>query len=63
MTRGGSEVINRFSNSSCSGCHSAADEQFDFVCEDDHGCEPLPVGDDVISGIQQTDPRPSSRTS
>jgi hypothetical protein len=62
VSRGGSEVVNRFTSSSCSGCHSAADEQFDFVCEDDHGCEPLPVGDDVISGIQQSDPRPSQRS-
>jgi hypothetical protein len=29
-----------------------------FVCEDDHGCAPLPVGDDVITAIQNADPRP-----
>lgn len=58
VTRGGSEVINRFSGDSCASCHSAAEPQFDFVCEDDNGCEPLPVGDDVITGIQQADPRP-----
>lgn len=58
VSRGGSEVINRFSGTSCAGCHSAAEPQFDFVCEDDHGCAPLPVGDDVIAGIQQADPRP-----
>jgi hypothetical protein len=53
-----SEVINRFSGTSCAGCHSAAEPQFDFVCEDDHGCAPLPVGDDVITAIQNADPRP-----
>jgi hypothetical protein len=58
VTRGGSEVVNRFSGSSCSGCHSAAEPQFDFVCEHDHGCAPLPVGDDVITSIQNADPRP-----
>jgi hypothetical protein len=58
VTRGGSEVINRFTGSSCAGCHSAAEPQFDFVCEDDHGCAPLPVGDDVITAIQRSDPRP-----
>jgi hypothetical protein len=58
LTRGGSEVINRFSGTSCAGCHSAAEPQFDFVCEDDHGCAPLPVGDDVITAIQNADPRP-----
>ncbi|MGH9193068.1 MAG: hypothetical protein ACRDZ0_11440, partial [Acidimicrobiales bacterium] len=55
VTRGGSEVINRFSGTSCAGCHSAAEPQFDFVCEDDHGCAPLPVGDDVITAIQNAD--------
>jgi hypothetical protein len=60
VTRGGSEVINRFSGTSCAGCHSAAEPQFDFVCEDDHGCAPLPVGDDVITAIQNADPRPRS---
>jgi hypothetical protein len=59
LTRGGNEVISRFSGTSCAGCHSAAEPQFDFVCEDDHGCAPLPVGDDVITGIQDADPRPS----
>jgi hypothetical protein len=59
LTRGGSEVVNRFSGSSCSSCHGAAEPEFDFVCEDDHGCEPLPIGDDVITAIQQSDPRPT----
>jgi hypothetical protein len=58
VSRGGSEVVNRFSGTSCAGCHSAAEPQFDLVCEDDHGCAPLPVGDDVIAAIQQADPRP-----
>jgi hypothetical protein len=58
LARGGSEVVNRFSGGSCSGCHSAAEPQFDFVCEDDHGCAPLPVGEEVIEAIQQSDPRP-----
>jgi hypothetical protein len=58
LTRGGSEVVNRFSGTSCAGCHSAAEPQFDFVCEKDHGCAPLPVGDDVITAIQKADPRP-----
>ena len=34
------------------------DDRFDMVCEKDHGCEPLPIGDDIIHGIQETDPRP-----
>jgi hypothetical protein len=60
VTRGGSEVINRFSGTSCAGCHSDAEPQFDFVCEDNHGCAALPVGDDVITAIQNADPRSRS---
>jgi len=55
--RGGAEVKNRFGGS-CSGCHGAAKPQFDFVCEHDHGCAPLPIGDDVIKSVQGADPRP-----
>ncbi|HET8621232.1 MAG TPA: hypothetical protein VFM27_19830 [Acidimicrobiales bacterium] len=58
VSRGGAEVVNRFSGTSCSGCHSAAEPQFDMVCEDTHGCAPLGVPDDVITTIQQSDPRP-----
>jgi hypothetical protein len=29
-----------------------------MVCEHNHGCAPLPVGDDVIAAIQRADPRP-----
>jgi hypothetical protein len=57
VSRGGSEVVNRFNGTSCAGCHGAAEPQFDFVCENDHGCAPLPVGDDVITAIQNADPR------
>jgi hypothetical protein len=57
VTRGGADVTNRFGGS-CSGCHSAAEPQFDFVCEDNHGCDPLPIGDDVIHSVQEADPRP-----
>lgn len=56
-TRGGADVINRFGGS-CADCHSLAKPEFDFVCEDDHGCEPLPIGDDIITSIQNADPRP-----
>ena len=58
LSRGGAEVVNRFGGS-CSSCHSAADPKFDLVCEHDHGCAPLPIGDDVIRSIQQADPRPA----
>jgi hypothetical protein len=59
--RGGSEVVNQFGGS-CAGCHSKAEPQFDFVCEKDNGCDPLPeaFNDDVIRSVQEADPRPSS---
>ena len=55
--RGADEVVNRFGGN-CASCHAAADPQFDMVCEDDHGCEPLPIDDNVILAIQEADPRP-----
>lgn len=56
-TRGADEVVNRFGGN-CASCHTLAEPKWDLVCEKDHGCEPLPIGDDVILAIQQADPRP-----
>jgi hypothetical protein len=55
--RGGDEVVNRFGGS-CATCHALAEPQWDFVCEQDHGCEPLPIDRATIETIQQSDPRP-----
>jgi hypothetical protein len=57
VARGGPEVMNRFGGS-CATCHAKAEVEFDFVCEKDHGCDPLPIGDDVFAVLQQNDPRP-----
>ncbi len=57
VTRGAEETVNRFGGN-CASCHVAADPKFDFVCEDTHGCAPLPIGDEVIASIQAADPRP-----
>ena len=57
VNRGTSGVVNRFGGS-CASCHLTAAGQFDMVCEHNHGCAPLPVGDDVIAAIQRADPRP-----
>lgn len=59
LERGGAGVVNQFGGD-CVDCHMLAEPQFDFVCEDDHGCAPLPIGDDVIQGVQASDPRPRS---
>ena len=57
VTRGTTTVVNRFGGN-CASCHLAAQAKFDMVCEHNHGCAPLPVGDDVIAAIQRADPRP-----
>lgn len=59
LDRGGDAgVINAF-GLSCLDCHNLARPEFDFVCEDTHGCDPLPIGDDIIQAVQENDPRPS----
>ena len=59
VSRGVEKVVNRFGGN-CASCHAAAKAQFDFVCEHDHGCAPLPIGDDIIRTIQLADPRPAA---
>lgn len=55
-TRGFVNVNNRFGGN-CFGCHVAAKPEFDFVCELDHGCAPIPVTRAMITALQNTDPR------
>jgi hypothetical protein len=57
LRRGVQDVVNRFGGN-CASCHSAAQAKYDFVCEHDHGCAPLPIGDSLIAAIQRADPRP-----
>ena len=56
VERGTTEVKNGFGGS-CIGCHSEARPEFDLVCADDHGCEPLPVSVEEILAFQNSDPR------
>ncbi|HZR82195.1 MAG TPA: hypothetical protein VFD92_13960 [Candidatus Binatia bacterium] len=53
--RGRDEIINMFGGQ-CFGCHEAAKE-FDFICEEDHGCVKLPVTGEQIAVLQNADPR------
>lgn len=55
VKRGRDEVVN-FLNLNCFTCHSAA-RDFDFICEEDHGCVKLPVTGEQIAHSQDTDPR------
>ena len=54
--RGTTQVKNKFGGN-CFGCHQKAKPQWDFICEEDHGCDPLPIPDFVIRMIQRGDPR------
>ena len=58
--RGKAEVVNAFGGS-CFGCHSKSAPQWDLVCEQDHGCAPLPFGADIIEQFQATDARCATR--
>lgn len=55
--RGTTDAVNRFGGQ-CLSCHADA-KDFDFICEDNHGCVDLPpiVNDDFINNLQNTDPR------
>jgi len=57
--RGTSDVVNRFGGN-CESCHQGAEARFDGVCEESHGCAPLPIGPDLIHAVQESDPRPPS---
>jgi len=56
VKRGVTDVTNQF-NGNCLNCHAKAEPKYDFVCEKTHGCDPLPIGDDVILMTQNGDPR------
>jgi hypothetical protein len=54
--RGFAEVNNRF-DLNCFACHVKARPEFDFVCEQDHGCDPIAVTRAMFGALQRTDPR------
>jgi hypothetical protein len=54
--RGATEVVNRFGGN-CLTCHAQAQPQWDMVCEQTHGCAPIPVTPVMAKAIQNTDPR------
>jgi hypothetical protein len=56
FARGAAEVNNRLGQN-CFACHSQARPEFDFVCEQDHGCAPIPVTRAMFGALQRTDPR------
>jgi hypothetical protein len=56
FARGFAEVNNRL-GMNCFACHSQAKPEFDFVCEQDHGCAPIPITRAMFGALQRTDPR------
>jgi hypothetical protein len=54
--RGFADVNNRL-GMNCFTCHVKARPEFDFICEEDHGCDPIPVTRAMFGALQRTDPR------
>jgi hypothetical protein len=54
--RGFAEVNNRF-DQNCFACHVQARAEFDLICEQDHGCDPIPITRAMFGALQRTDPR------
>lgn len=48
-------VNNQVAN--CHDCHKGAEPQWDLICEEGHGCDPLPFTPRMIEAVQQSDPR------
>lgn len=53
--RGKDDAENALGNN-CFACHAAATGN-DFVCETGHGCDPIPVDDEIIEALQNGDVR------
>ena len=54
--RGFAEVNNRL-GLNCFTCHVKARQEFDLICEQEHGCDPIPVTRAMFGALQRTDPR------
>ncbi len=54
--RGTTEAVNQFGGN-CLSCHIKANAEFDMVCEQNRGCDPIPVTPIMAKAIQNTDPR------
>ncbi|PCC69644.1 hypothetical protein SAMN02745121_04068 [Nannocystis exedens] len=56
MARGTQDVVNGFGGN-CFDCHAKAAPQWDRICEEGHGCDPLPITPEQIEMVQMADPR------
>jgi hypothetical protein len=53
----GFENVNNRFGMNCFGCHQQAREEFDLICEEEHGCAPIPITRPMFRALQKTDPR------
>lgn len=54
--RGTTEAVNQFGGN-CLSCHAKAEAKWDMICEQGHGCDPIPLTPVMTRAIQNTDPR------
>ena len=54
--RGVQDVNNRFGGN-CFTCHVKARPEFDLVCDNNHGCDGIPITRAMSGALQRTDPR------
>lgn len=54
--RGLYDIVNKFGGN-CFACHVKAKPQFDLICEDSHGCDPIKITRPMLKVIQKLDPR------
>lgn len=54
--RGFADVKNRFGGN-CFACHVQAKPEWDMICEQDHGCEKLPISRFAVKSLQNADAR------
>ena len=54
--RGFADVVNRFGGN-CFACHVQAKPEWDMICEQSHGCQPVPVTHAMFTALQKSDPR------
>jgi len=54
--RGFTDVVNRFGGN-CFACHLQAKPEWDMICEQGHGCDPIPLTPLMLKALQKTDPR------
>jgi hypothetical protein len=55
-TRGFAEVNNRFGGN-CFTCHVKARPEWDLICDNSHGCDPIPITRTMSAALQHADPR------